>query len=52
MYTALLFWLFLMLPGYVVTRYLARRELDSGLLGVVGVSYVVVPEKATYAVAE
>ena len=40
MYTALLFWLFLMLPAYVVTRYLARRELDSGLLGVVGVSYV------------
>ena len=39
---SLLFWLALMLPGYVLVRRLAGDDLKSGLLGTVAVSYVAV----------
>jgi hypothetical protein len=40
MYTPLLFWLMLLLPGYVVIRLAARDDLRSGLLGMIGLSYL------------
>ena len=40
MYTPLLFWLMLLLPGYVIVRLVARDDLRSGLLGTIGLSYL------------
>lgn len=40
MYVSLLVWLGLVLPGYVVVRGLSADDLKSGLLGVVGLSYL------------
>lgn len=40
MHASLLFFLLLLLPGYVLLRYLAKDDLRSGLLGVVGVSWL------------
>ncbi len=37
-YRSLLFWLALMLPGYVVVRVVCPRDLKSGLLGTIAVS--------------
>lgn len=42
MYASLLFWLTLALPGYVVVRHLSKDDLDSGLLGTIGLSYLAV----------
>lgn len=39
MYVSLLFWLSLVLPGYVLVRTLSPEDLKSGLLGTVGLSY-------------
>jgi hypothetical protein len=39
---ALLFWLGLLLPGYVVLRLTSREDLKSGLLGTIGLSYLAV----------
>jgi len=38
----LLFWLALLLPGYVVVRRFAPEELESGLMGTLGLSYLAV----------
>lgn len=40
MYVSLLFWLALVLPGYVVVRHVFADDLESGLFGVVGLSYL------------
>ncbi len=40
MYVTLLFWLGLALPGYVVVRLWAKDDLESGLLGTLGLSYL------------
>ncbi len=40
MWESLLFWLGLLLPGYAALRLAAPEELKSGLLGVVGLSYL------------
>lgn len=37
-----LFWLLLLLPGYVVVRRFFREDLECGLLGVAGLSYLAV----------
>lgn len=42
MYLPLLFWLGLLLPGYVLVRLCARDVLASGLLGTIAVSYLAV----------
>jgi len=42
MYTSLLFWLALCLPGYVIVRHLFHDDLESGLLGTIGLSYLAV----------
>lgn len=42
MYTSLLFWLALSLPGYVIVRHLFRDDLESGLLGTIGLSYLAI----------
>jgi len=42
MYVSLLYWLALMLPGYALVRRFGSDESDSGLLGVVGISYLAV----------
>jgi len=41
MYASLLFWLALALPGYVVVRRVSEDDLKSGLLGTLGLSYLV-----------
>lgn len=38
----LLFWLALLLPGFVVVRWFAPEELESGLMGSIGLSYLAV----------
>ena len=40
MYITLVFWSLLLLPGYAVARNLAKEDLESGFLGVVGISYL------------
>ncbi len=40
MYASLLFWLALVLPGYVVVRHVFDDDLESGLFGIVGLSYL------------
>ena len=40
MYASLLFWPILCLPGYAILRRLDRRDAESGLLGVVAVSFL------------
>lgn len=42
MYASLLFWLALLLPGYVVVRRVSKDDLESGLLGTIGLSYLAV----------
>jgi len=42
MYVSWLFWLALALPGYVIVRHLFRDDLESGLLGTIGLSYLAV----------
>ncbi len=42
MYASLLFWLTLALPGYVLVRHFSKDDLDSGLLGTTGLSYLAV----------
>ncbi|UCC30569.1 MAG: hypothetical protein JSU86_20515 [Phycisphaerales bacterium] len=41
MYASLLFWLALALPGYVIVRRVSEDDLKSGLLGTLGLSYLV-----------
>lgn len=40
MYITLFFWLLLLLPGYAVARHVAKDDLESGFLGVIGISYL------------
>lgn len=40
MYISLLFWLLLLIPGYALVRHVAEKEFESGLLGVVALSYL------------
>lgn len=42
MYVSLLFWLALPLPGYVIVRHVSKEDLESGLLGTLGLCYVAV----------
>ena len=42
MYASLFFWLALLLPGYVLVRYVWQDDLRSGLLGTIGLSYLAV----------
>ena len=42
MHLSLLFWLGLAVPGYVLVRRLSRDDLESGLLGTLGLSYLAV----------
>lgn len=42
MHISLLFWLALLLPGYVLIRRYSEDDLDSGLLGTLGLSYLAV----------
>lgn len=41
MHASLLFWLALALPGYVVVRHIWTDDLKSGLLGTIGLSYLI-----------
>ncbi len=40
MYVSLLFWLALILPGYVIVRRVWQDDLDSGLMGTIALSYL------------
>jgi len=42
MYVSLLFWLALAPPGYVIVRLLYKEDLDCGLFGTLGLSYLAV----------
>ncbi len=42
MYVSLLFWLALALPGYVIVRQLCKDDLECGLLGTLGLSYLAI----------
>ncbi len=42
MSVSLLFWLGLLLPGYVVVRLVSPEDLKSGLMGTIGLSYLAV----------